>query len=233
TYDFTATGQSDGIYYLGLNQQLYDLDSCMKYLKSNDYYGYQNIYLYGHSMGGYAVGAYDNPIIKAKVSISGYDNHIKELVSYMCKNKNKLIKCYYLIMFKIIYFLRKGFKSNVVVSKVLKNTQTKTLIIHGTNDEIVPFLDQSIYSKKNKINNDKIEYIKMEEKLHSSHNTVLASTECVLYQKEIMALINQKIKEGKTLDEAKDIILKDADVFKLNSSNNELIDIVDKFFMSN
>nr|MCR4898771.1 lysophospholipase [Acholeplasmatales bacterium] len=47
TYDFTATGQSDGIYYLGLNQQLYDLDSCMKYLKSNDYYGYQNIYLYG------------------------------------------------------------------------------------------------------------------------------------------------------------------------------------------
>ena len=38
TYDFSATGESTGKTYSGLDQQVYDLKSAMSYLKENKYF---------------------------------------------------------------------------------------------------------------------------------------------------------------------------------------------------
>ncbi len=231
TYDFTATGNSDGKHYSGIDHQLFDLRCAMAYLENNNYFGYKNIYLYGHSMGGYAVAAYDNDAIKAKVSISGFDNPIHELLAALGV-KNKLIKAFISFMVRFKYFMNRGFKYNLKAHKMLKNTNTYTLVIHGANDKLVPYDNISICSKKDLINNDKVEYLKMEEELHSEHNTVIASTDCVLYQREIEKLFEKEKAKGKSPAEARDIMFKSIDIFKFNKANEDLMDIIDKFYQS-
>lgn len=231
TYDFTATGASTGKHFRGLDQQLWDLKYAMRFLKSQNDFGYSNIYLYGHSMGGYAVGAYYNPDVKASVSISGFNDPIEELMYYFSKGKSKLFIFLAKYMINLKYFIDRGFGYCVKAHKRLQTTKTKTLVIHGSRDEVVP-LDISILSKQDQIHNDLVEYYVMEEELHSSHNSVIASTECVLYQKEISKIYDEQIKLGKTPKEARQIAFTNLDVFKFNQANLDLMDRIDKFYKS-
>ena len=99
TYDFTATGESDGKNYIGLNQQYFDLRNAIKFLKEKNMLGYKSIYLYGHSMGGYAVATINDNIFNKIVSISGFDNQINALVNVF-PNKNKIVRFILKIMLK-------------------------------------------------------------------------------------------------------------------------------------
>ena len=229
TYDFTGTGASSGKSFKGLDQQLFDIKKAMRFLKNQNYFGYQNIYLDGHSMGGYAVGAYYNPDVKASVSISGFNDPIEELMYYFSKGKSKLFIFLAKYMINLKYFIDRGFGYCVKAHKRLHTTKTKTLVIHGSRDEVVPF-DISICNKKGQINNDLVDYYIMEEELHSSHNSVIASTECVLYQKEISKIYDEQIKLGKTPKEARQIAFTNLDVFKYNQANLDLMDRIDKFY---
>ena len=230
-YDFTATGESEGKHYSGLDQQRYDLASCLKYLKQNNLLGYKNIYLYGHSMGGYAVAVNNDKIIKAKVSISGFNDHIGELMANMSKEKDKTMAFIVSLFLRYKYFIDRGIDYNLKASNSLKKAKCATLVIHGANDDIVP-LKESIISKKGKINNELVEYKLMEDENHSSHNSVIASTDCVMYQKERQKIFDEALKTGKTKAEARSLMIKDIDIFKFNQANEELMDVIDKFFES-
>lgn len=230
TYDFTATGASSGNYYCGVNQQYFDLKCAIKFLKENNLFGYKDIYLYGHSMGGYAVGCCSDEIFSGIVSISGFDSHIDELVAAFSKNANGFVKVVAKVMLSIKYLIDQGFKYNIKAHNVLMNTTVNTLVIHGTNDELVPFEKISILSKKDLINNNKVKYIEMSDELHNSHNSVIASTNCVKYQKEKMEIYKKVLEETKDHNKARDAMLVDFDVFKFNDANEELMDIIDKFY---
>ena len=183
-------------------------------------------------MGAYAVASTNNAIIKAKVAISGFDDPISELVFFATKDNKKMNKALLSFMLRFKYFIDRGIDYNVKASKMLKKTKTHTLIIHGTNDQMVPFENISISSKKEYINNDLVEYKKLSEELHNDHNTVIASTNCVLYQKEIQKIYDDEIKNGKTPKEAREIMIKAIDVFKFNEANEELMDTIDNFYQS-
>ena len=231
TYDFTGTGASGGKRYCGLNQQYFDLRCAIKFLKENNLFGYQNIYLYGHSMGGYAVACTNDDIFKAVVSISGFDSHIDELVSAFSKNAKPFVKALVKVMIGIKYFIDQGIKCDLKAHNVLKKTNIPTFVIHGTNDELVPFDKVSIISKKDKINNEMVEYLEMSEENHSSHNSVIASTRCVEYQKEKYAIYQKAMEECHNHKKARDTMVeKDFDVFKFNEANPELMNIIDEFY---
>ena len=230
TYDFTATGASSGKRFCGLNQQLYDLRNAIKFLKSQNLFSYNNIYLYGHSMGGYAVACIDDEIISSIVSISGFDSHIDELLSVFCANKSKFFKLFANTVVRIKYFFDLGFKYNYKTHKNLQSTNTRTLIIHGNNDELVKFDIVSIISKKDLINNDKVSYLEITDPMHNSHNSIIASNECVLYQKQITEIFDKAIEEKKSRKEALEISTQNLDRFKFNQANQDMIDLVDKFY---
>lgn len=230
TYDFTATGESTGKKYNGLNQQLFDLKAAIKFLKANNLFDYQNLYLYGHSMGGYAVACVNDSIFKGIVSISGFDSPIKEMISAFSKGKSKAFKILAYIMLKIKGFISQGFASDIKAHKSLRKSNTKTLIIHGTNDELVSFNDVSIISKKNKINNDLISYLEISDPMHNKHNTIIASTDCVKYQMERQEIFNKVLEETKSQKEANDAMANGVDMFKFNEANGELMDIIDSFY---
>ena len=233
TYDFTATGASSGKTYSGLDQQRIDLENAIKFLKENRSFGYQKIYLYGHSMGGYAVGCVKDEMFNAIVSISGYDSPISELLNVFGKNKNKAFKLLASFMIRIKYLFSEGTKCNIKAHKILNKTNISTLVIHGTNDELVDYKDVSIISKKDLINNDKVKYLTIDDEMHNTHNSIIASDDCVKYQKERMEIFNKVLEETKSRSEAFNAMIKDIDIFKFNEANKELMDIIDNFYKEN
>ena len=133
-------------------------------------------------------------------------------------------------MLRFKYFIDRGFNYNIKAHKMLNVTNSNTLVIHGTNDSLVPFEKVSIYSKKDLIYNDKVEYLKMDDEMHNEHNSVIASTDCVLYQKEMQEIYDKSVKAGKTPQEARQIMINKIDVFKFNKANDELMNIIDDFY---
>ncbi len=233
TYDFTGTGSSEGKHYCGLNQQYFDLLKAISFVKNNHLFGYKHVHLYGHSMGGYAVACMNDPIINSIVSISGFDSPIEELLSVFGKNQSKMVIFFVKLMLKMKYFIDFGNKGNLKAHKILKNSNINTLIIQGNNDELVDYLHQSIYSKKDLINNEKIKFLLIEDENHNKHNTIIASTECVKYQKPFIDRFNQALKEGKSNYDAKQEMIKEIDRFKFNVANDELMDLINDFYQDN
>jgi alpha-beta hydrolase superfamily lysophospholipase len=234
TYDFTGTGSSEGSSMKGVQAQAYDLRACLKFLSKSEEFKDKDIYLYGHSMGGYAVAldVNESSKIKACVSIAGFDEPLSEIINtsltndktrkFMKKNRFKFLSAMVLIF---------GFNANKKASKELKKTKVPTLVFQGNDDAVVNYQLDSIYSKKDEINNDLVEYILVDTPPHNNHSTILASTECFEYQKmkekERIELANQYGDKTKGYKESYDTY----DVFKGNVANQDLMNKVDSFFM--
>lgn len=231
TYDYTGTGSSTGKYYKGLAQQKYDLIALFNYLNNNPYFLNQEYNLYGHSMGGYAVSGVASKFsnIKRIVSISGFNNPHKFFIDCIRIKTNKLISILMIIPLRLGLFFLNGFKYNEEGIKCINKSNKDILVIHGKMDEIVP-LKYSIYNSKDKCTNKNAKFILMEEEYHNKHNTVIASTDCVKYQEEIEKLFNEEIKKTNDKSIAYKNIMDAVDRFKFNVANDELIDVVDKFY---
>ncbi len=74
-YDVTGNDASEGDAVGGLPQGVIDLDYALRYVKSLERYRDLPIVLFGHSWGGYSVGAVLelHPDVEAVVSVSGFD----------------------------------------------------------------------------------------------------------------------------------------------------------------
>lgn len=74
-YDATGNDKSEGDSVGGLPQGVIDLDYALRYVKQAEEYRDLPIVLFGHSWGGYSVGAVLNchPDVKAAVLVAGFD----------------------------------------------------------------------------------------------------------------------------------------------------------------
>ena len=229
TYDYTATGSSEGKYFYGISQQKYDLKALFKCLNNTEYKD-SKVYLYGHSMGGYAVGCscgkYKN--VEKIVSISGFDNPYRFLVSVINKNDSLLSRITFTPL-RIAFFMHFGIHSNEKASKNISKSDGKILIIHGSNDEIVN-IKYSILNKKNEIKNKNAEYILMEDEYHNRHNTVIASTDCVKYQMKLEEVFNEEFAKTNDKYKARMKMLEGIDKFKFNVANDDLMNIIDEYY---
>lgn len=75
-FDYTGCYTSEGKVFGGYTQSVYDLDSILTYCDNNASFSNMPIYLFGHSMGGYAVTAVlnYNHRVDAVVSASGINS---------------------------------------------------------------------------------------------------------------------------------------------------------------
>ena len=233
TYDLTGTGKSEGRLINGVNAQEFDLYACLKFLETQDEFKYKKILLYGHSMGAYGVSMNINKSdnIKAIVSISGFSRPIKLMQYFITQGKHKLIDLLIYYPIFITTFIRQGIHNNDSAIKEISNSTTPILIIHGTEDEVIGYKEASIIINKDKINNPNAKYIVMDNPNHNKHNSVIASTDCVLYQNQMMDEYKELLKTHKK-DEARDIILSRVDKVRNNSANEDLMDIIDDFYQS-
>ncbi|MGN1419692.1 MAG: alpha/beta hydrolase family protein [Acutalibacteraceae bacterium] len=223
TFDITGCAQSEGEDIRGLAQSLADLDSCMKYIAENDYFGCEHIYLIGHSWGGFAVGnllgRYDN--IEKAVIISAFVSVEHILNQYFVGNTNPFIR-------PIMKYEKEKNPLYAESSMIdaLNKTNAKVLVIHSKDDKMVSFKNGAGCLKE-KVSNPNIRYIITENKNHHPYYT----EEAVTYLNKIFGDFEKANIKGKlkTAEQKKEF-MKDVDWNRMTEHDEKIMQEIIGFF---
>ena len=193
-FDYYGTERSDGKNIKGLGNSLLSLNEAVTYVKKN--FSEKSIYVMGHSWGGFAalgIAKY-HPDIQKIVAMSPFIQ-LSQILRHMLPRPLRI-----LIPFIVaIDFMKCGRYSLVKAKKVLKSTKSKTLILHSTDDQMVPYLTATGYLKKH-IQNENVKYFIQENKGHNPDY----SLDALAYTKETFLHLKALPKEEK-LDYRKSI----------------------------
>lgn len=140
-FDFAGCGESDDC-VLTIQQHLSDLLSAIDFVKQE---GYQNIFLYGHSLGGYVcLRAYTQAkkvVVSAPVtqnwSLKFSGNQLREFAQegFVSKFRDKGVRKHLRIGEKILT------ESQQINQEFLADINVPVLIIHGQEDRDIPLED--------------------------------------------------------------------------------------------
>lgn len=167
-YDNTGCGMSDGEDMIGLAQSPLDLSSALTFVENNDNLKGYNVFLYGHSWGGYAVTAVLNygHKVDGVVSRSGFNNSRNMLIEYgkrLYGNWLGLLSPYAYIYEKIKF-------GNDVDKNGIKGINsapnTPILLLHSKNDEVISLSNSLLAYKDEMVNPNRIQTILYEDKTH-------------------------------------------------------------------
>lgn len=151
TYNITANFESEGRSINGIPQGIIDLDYFLKYIEKDDKYKNYKINLVGHSWGGYSVlnVLNKNHRINSVVAFSSFNTSI-EIVDIDLKKYFKDINYQMILPYISLYErFKMGRESNYNAIKILKNKDTKIMILHSRDDLRLPFnkTSKKLYDK--------------------------------------------------------------------------------------
>lgn len=148
TFDTTGYYKSEGKDSKGFAQTVYDLKSALDFIEDNNRFGYENIYLLGHSRGAYAVLSVldDGYDIKAAVSVSGVNSSMEAIIQPAA---DKLGVIAY-INYPFLWFYQASlFDKQTLTSKAADNiskSNIPVLVVQGANDNVYTTEKYSVYS---------------------------------------------------------------------------------------
>ena len=149
-YDATGYDQSEGTSMRGLAQGVIDLDRIISFVESREEFSGLPIMLFGHSWGGYCVGAVLNlhPEVTAVCALSGF-NESTDL--FLAQGSNMVGPFIYPMMPYITVYdeIKFGEFASYTASEGFANTDAQILIIHSADDGVVPIrYGYDIYCEK-------------------------------------------------------------------------------------
>jgi len=230
-YDCTGSYRSEGDSTMGLPQSALDLDAALCYVEEQDW-GLP-VMLYGHSWGGYAVGAvlnYDHDITAA-VSISGYATPMALLDEQSSDIMGWLAKVLY--PFESIYQkVRFGDAADLSAIDGINKSGIPVMIVHGTEDEAIKYDGAAIIAHKDEITNPQAVYKVCDTKDHNNHNNLFMSDASVEYVTEVNAeyeTLYEKY-EGEIPDDEKEKFYAGVDKFLTSGLDMDFMNDVNTFF---
>jgi predicted alpha/beta hydrolase len=159
-FNNTGVSGSEGESIRGLTQSVIDLDAALIYVKNSGRFDGLPVMLAGHSWGGFAVCAvlnYDHRI-NAVVSFAGFNNG-----SDLLKEQGMLMigGVYYLISPQLWAIEKQLFGDTAKLTAVdgINRAGIPVMIVHCSNDEVIPANTTSIYAHRDKITNPLAEII--------------------------------------------------------------------------
>ncbi len=170
-FDCMGSGKSTGT-YVGFPQEVTDLDATLELVYDM---GYENIFLFGHSRGGYAACCnINNEIpVTAVASISGVNSAMDGVMS---SSVNAIGGAAY-INYPFLWIYQNslfGYKlSNISAADELEKSDSPALIIHGAGDTDFPTDKYSVYSQKDNIENKQISFRLYKREGHDGHTSIL------------------------------------------------------------
>ena len=182
-YDNIGAGNSEGHNQIGFPQAIINLEAILKYLKGKNFFDFDNVYLMGHSMGGYAVTCTyldEYSEIDKIVAMSAPYNAEVTIIETARKFIGPLV---YLAEMSVIPHQRALFGKELSTRNsydVINENNLPTLIIQGTEDEIVN-MNFSLASQYKKITNPNVKY----QILDTNHYNYLSSEKALEYQEII------------------------------------------------
>lgn len=231
-YNMTGTFESQGSSTIGMCQSLIDLYNALNFIESDNRFNKQNLFLIGHSMGGYAAASvlslHKN--IKACACIAPMYNGNTIMLEKGEQYVGKVSK-----VSKPIFELYQKYLFNDYINyngvKGINDSNIPVLIAHGVEDKIITFSEQSIISHKKEITNPNVIYY-IAKGLQSDHDNIWHSNEAVIYQKQIES-------ELKLLEIEKKSKLSNEEILSFNKIvnhklyseiNSELLDLIISIF---
>jgi alpha-beta hydrolase superfamily lysophospholipase len=237
SYDCQGTCASEGDSTVGMCTPLVNLDHALTYIKNDRQLSQYQLYLFGHSWGGYAVTSvlslHKNICGCAAVAPfnSGYTLIAEKGEQYAGSLTDSLAGGFpknFLNTYQAMLF--KDYTKFDAV-KGINSTDMPVLIAHGTRDSVISFQHQSVISHKDEIRQKNVTYY-VGTDAHGGHNTILHSERAVAYQKQVEQELKQLKKEcDRELTQAeKAAFCKRVDHALYSEVNTELMQaIVDMF----
>lgn len=175
SYDATGTVKSEGDSAVGFPQAVVDLDNALQYIEEESDLNYENLFLFGHSQGGYAVCnvlSYDHDV-DAVASISAVNTAMDGVMAPVEASIGAVAYANYpmLYLYQCSIFGMDVMELSAVES--INESDVPVIIIHGTKDETFDFETTSLTSHKSEITNKKVEYYNCEENGANGHTSLL------------------------------------------------------------
>jgi len=171
----TGHGKSEGDNSVGFPQIIKDLDATMDFIEKS--FDYDDIFLFGHSRGGYAtccsVNAHKN--ITAAVSVNGVDTSMDAIMAYSTKYVGDAAYGNYpfLSLYQNIVFGSELSGSSAVDE--INASCVPVLIIQSEGDAQIPKDEYSIYSKRSEITSENAEFLLYDKSGCDGHTSILYS----------------------------------------------------------
>lgn len=161
-FDPTGCGESEGKSAVGFPQLICDLKAAIVFLETQERLGYENIFLFGHSRGGYAVccaAAEAETQITAVVSVNGINSAMEGVMMPAVKVIGNIAYANYplLKLYQIMLFGADNVDASAIDS--LNKADIPALIIHSSGDTVVPEDRFSIASHESDAENSDIIFI--------------------------------------------------------------------------
>jgi len=166
-FDNTGCGESEGENIRGLPQSVVDLDCVLTHIENLDEYKDENIFLYGHSWGGFAVCAVNNfnHRVAGVVERSGFNSTTKMIHRVVIERQNKVAANIINPFVKIYEFMKFGKYTNATAVKGINSVDCPIMIMHSYDDEVVPY-DVGIARYKDEITNPNLVLKLYEDRNH-------------------------------------------------------------------
>lgn len=157
-YDGTGCGDSEGKSCVGFSQQVLDLEAALQYVNANCQY--KELYIFGHSRGGYAACTVDADKynVDAVVSVSGINSAMEAIMEPAAQRVGALAYGNYHFLWLYQSMLFGADVVNLSAEEELDKSGVPALIVQGINDEVAPCDSSSIYSHKEEITSENVEY---------------------------------------------------------------------------
>lgn len=157
-FDATGSGESEGASYVGFSQELFDLDAALSYIEAT--YEYENVFLLGHSRGGYAAcGMLDSEHeITAVVSVSGINSAMEAVIGSAEHYVGPLAYGNYPLLWLYQVSIFDEDTVGIQADECISNSDVPTLVVQGDADDTASMEESSIYSHKDEITSDHVEY---------------------------------------------------------------------------
>lgn len=156
-FDPTGCGKSEGKSAVGFPQLLIDLDAALDYIEDNESFDYTDIFLFGHSRGGYAVCCVaEEHNVTAVASVNGINSAMEGVMMPAAAVAGDIVYTNYPFLWLYQVFLFGTDAVNASAADVLESTDTKALIIHAEGDDVVPEDRFSIISHIDEISSESV-----------------------------------------------------------------------------
>ncbi len=236
SFDTTGSFESQGEDSVGFSQIVSDLDAVLRYANERADLKALPLFLFGHSRGGYAAAMmcmYNHDI--AAIATVGAVNSPMEITMEWSKN---YVGNFAYTGYPTLY----AYQSMVFGKDIMSTTcaealdlkDTPALIIHCRNDETVSITGASIYAHKDEVENKNAEFMLYDKEQNSGHTTLLYTPEANHYRNQALSryeMLKERF-EGNVPEAEESAFLKEIDPLKAKEPNEELVSIINEFYLS-
>ncbi len=178
-FDPVGSCDSSGKSMKGFSQEIYDLRAVLDYAEEN--YPGEDIYLFGHSRGAFAVCNVleykDN--IKAAVSISAHNSAMDAIIAYSARYVGKVANLNYPSLWAYQAMLFGAEMMGHRADELIDESDVPVLVAQGADDDNAPALEHSLYSHRDDMDLGDVEIYFSEEEGKSGHTDIMISEDGV------------------------------------------------------